>query len=219
MSHSLWTYGLYPTRILHPLDSPGKNIGVVCHAFLQGIFPTQGLNLCLLSLPALAGRLYTTSTTREALIPCIIFNCFLSLSHIQLLLPRELQHGRLSCPSVSHRVSSNSCPLSQGCHPIISFSVSPFSFCSQSFPESRAFLVNQFSASGGPRIGASALASVLAMSILDWFHLGLTSLFSLQFQGLSKVFSSTTIWKHQFLGTQPSLWSNSPICTQLLEKT
>ena len=84
MSYSLWTYGLYPTRILHPLDSPGKNTGVVCHAFLQGIFPTQGLKLCLLSLPALAGRLYTTSTTREALIPCIILNCFQSLSHIQL---------------------------------------------------------------------------------------------------------------------------------------
>ena len=151
----------------------------------------------------------------EMTVLLLFFSCSFMSDSLQ---PSGLQPTRFPCPSLSPGVCSNSCPLSQGCHPTISFSISPFSFCSQYFPASRAFPVNQFSASGGPRIGASALASVLAMNILGWFHLGLTSLFSLQFQGLSKVFSSTTIWKHQFLGTQPSLWSKSHINTWLLEK-
>ena len=97
-------------------------------------------------------------------------------------------------------------------------SVMPFSSCPQSFPAAGSFPMSQIFASGGQSIGASALASVLSMNIQGWFPLGLTSLISLQSRGLSRVFSSTTVQKHQFLGSQPSLWSNSHICTWLLEK-
>ena len=99
----------------------------------------------------------------------------------------------------------------------ISFSVLPFS-CLQSFPASRSFPMNQFFASAGQRIGASASASVLPMNIQDWFPLGWTALISLQSKGLSRVFSNTTVQKHQFFSTQLSLWSNSHIYTWLLEK-
>ena len=131
--------------------------------------------------------------------------------------PHGLQHARLPCLSLSPKVCSNSCPLSQQCHPTISSSVIPFS-CPQSFPASGSFPMSQFFASGGQRIGASALASVFPMSIQGRFPLGLTGLISLLSKGLSGVFSSTTIWKHQFFRTQPSLRSNSHIQTWLLEK-
>ena len=108
-------------------------------------------------------------------------------------------------------VCSNSCPLSQWCHPTISSSVAHFSPCPQSFPASGFFPVSQQFASGGQSIGASA--SVLPMSIQSWFPLGLTGLISLLSMRLSRVFSSTTIQKHPFFGTQPSLWSTSHIHT------
>ena len=126
----------------------------------------------------------------------------------------EQQHTRLPCLSPSPRACSNSCPLSQWCHPTISFSVVPFSYL-QSFPASQPFLTSWLFASGDESIGVSA--SVLPRNIQDWFLLGLTGLIALQSKGLSRVFSNTTV-KHQFSGTQPSLWSNSHICTRLLEK-
>ena len=95
----------------------------------------------------------------------------------------------------------------------------PFSSCLQSFPASGSFPMSWLFASGGQSIGASASASVLPVNIQDWFHLGLTSLISLQSKGLSRVFSNTTVQKHKLFGTQPSLWSNSHIHTWLLEKT
>ena len=94
----------------------------------------------------------------------------------------------------------------------------PFSSCLQSFPASGSFPMSWLFASGGQSIGASASASVLPVNIQDWFHLGLTSLISLQSKGLSRVFSNTTVQKHKLFGTQPSLWSNSHIHTWLLEK-
>ena len=97
--------------------------------------------------------------------------------------------------------------------PTISSSVVPFSFCLQSLPASGSFSMNQLFASGGQSIRAPASASVLPMKIEGWFPLGLTGLMSLQSKGLSRVFSSTTVWKHQFFGAQLSLWSNSHICT------
>ena len=116
-----------------------------------------------------------------------------------------LQHARPSCPSSTPGACLNSCPLSWWCHPTISSSVIPFSSCLQSFPASGSFLKSQFFASGGQSIGASASASVLPMNIQDWFPLGLTGLIFL----LSRVFSSSTIRKHQFFSAQPSLQSNS----------
>ena len=129
-----------------------------------------------------------------------------------------LQHARLPFPSPSPRACSDPCPLSQWCHPTISSSVFPFSSCLQSFPESGSFPMSLFLASGGQSIGASASASVLPMDIQGWFPLGLTSLISLQSKGLSRVFSNTSIQKHQFFSAHLSLWSSSHIHTWLLEK-
>ena len=128
-----------------------------------------------------------------------------------------LQHARLPCPSLSPRVCSNSYPLNWWCHTTISFSVVPFSSCLQSFPASESFPMSQFFTSGGQSIGASASASVLPMNIQDWFPLGFTGLISLLSKGLSWVFSSTTVPKHQFLSGQCSLWSSPHIHTWLLE--
>ena len=119
-----------------------------------------------------------------------------------------LQHTRPPCPLPSPRACSNSCPSSRWCHPTISSSVVPFSSCPQSFPASGSFQMSQFFTSGGQSVGASASASVLAMNIQDWSPLGWTGWISLQSKGLSRVFSNTTVQKHQFFGTQLSLWSN-----------
>ena len=127
-----------------------------------------------------------------------------------------MQHARLPCSSPSPRVYSNSCPLSWWCHPTISSSVVPFSYRPQSFPASGSFPMSQFFASGGQSIGASA--SVLPMNIQDWFPLELTGLISLLSKGLSRVFSSTTVRKHQLFSAQLYLWSNTHIHTWLLEK-
>ena len=125
------------------------------------------------------------------------------------LWPHGLQHARLSCPPapLCPRVCSNSCPLSQWYHPTISFSVNPFSSCPQPFPALRSFPMSQLFASRGQSVATSASASVLPMNIEGRFPLGLTGLISLQSQGLSRVFSNTTVRKHQFFIAQPSLWS------------
>ena len=129
--------------------------------------------------------------------------------------PHGLQHARLPCPSLSPRVCSNSCPLSQWCYPTVSSSVIPFS-CLQSYPASGSFPVSQLFPSGSQSIGASA--SVLPMDIQGWFPLGLTALISLQSKGLSGLFSSTTIWKHQFFSAQPFLLYG-PTLPSILRKT
>ena len=121
------------------------------------------------------------------------------------LWPHRLQPVRPPRPSVSPGVCPSTCPLNWWCYPTISSSATPFSFCLQSFLATGTFLMSQLFASGGQSIRASS--SVLPMSIQGWFPSGLTGLFSLQSKGLS----STTIWKHQFFGAQPSLWSNSHI--------
>ena len=132
------------------------------------------------------------------------------------LWPHGLQDTRLPCSSPCRRVCSNSCPLSQWFHPTISSSVIPFSSCPQSFPASGSFPINQFFTSGGQSIGVSA--SVLPLNIQGWFPSGLTGLIFLQSKGLSRVFSSTTLWKHLFFRVQPLLLSSSHIRTWLLEK-
>ena len=146
--------------------------------------------------------------------PLLFSHSFVSDS----LRPHGLQHTRLPCPSSSPSAGSDYCPLSQWCHPIISFSVIAFSSCLQSFPASGSSLMSRLFASGGQNIGASASVSVLPMNILEWFPLGWTGLISLQSKRLSGVFSNTTVQKHQFFGSRPSLWSNSQNLTWLLEK-
>ena len=134
------------------------------------------------------------------------------------LQPHELQHGRPPCPSPTPGVHLDSSPSSRWCHPAISSSVVPFSSCPQSLPASESFPVSQLFTWGGQSIRVSALASVLPMNTQDWSPLGWTCWISLKSKGLSRVFSNTTVQKHQFLGAQLSLQSNSHIHTLLLEK-
>ena len=115
------------------------------------------------------------------------------------LQPQGLQQARLPCPSPSPKVCSNSSPSSWWCHPTILSSVVPFSSCLQSFPASGSVLMSQLFISGGQSTGASTSASVLPKNIQGWFPLGLTGLVSLQSKGFSRVFSNTTVQKHQFL--------------------
>jgi len=114
----------------------------------------------------------------------------------------DLQHTRLPCPSPNPRACSNSRPSSQWCHPTILSSVVTFSSCPQSFPASGSSPMRQFFASGGQNIGVSASASVFPMNIQDWFPLGWTGWISLLSKGLSRVFASTSVQKHQFFGAQ-----------------
>jgi len=134
-------------------------------------------------------------------------NQFSSVPQLSLTLcdPHGLQHARLPCPSPTPRVCSNSCPLSRWCHPTISSSVIPFSFHLQSFPASGSFPMSQFLASCCQSIGVSASASVLPMNNQGWFPLRLTDWISLLSKGLLRVFSNTTVLKHQFFSTQLSL--------------
>ena len=141
-----------------------------------------------------------------------------SLSLVWLFVTPWLQHTRAPCPSPSPRACSNACPLSQRCHQTILSSLVPFSSCLQSFPGSGSFLMSQLFVSGGQSIRVSTSASVLPMNIQDLLPLRLTRWISLQSKGLSRVFSNTTVQKHQFWGAQPSLRSNSQIHTWLLEK-
>ena len=134
------------------------------------------------------------------------------------LWPLGLQHVRLPRPSPTPGAYSNSCPLSRWCHPTISSSVVPFSSLPQSLPASGSFPMSQLFTSGGQSIGVLASASVLPMNIQDWFLLGWTGWISLHSKGLSRVFSNSTVQKHQFFYTQTSLWSNSHIYTWPPEK-
>ena len=145
----------------------------------------------------------------------LIFVSVQLLSHVQLFATPWTAARQSSLSITNTGACSNSCPLSQWCHPMILSSVVPFSSWLQSFSVSGSFLISQLFTSGGQNIGTSA--SVLVMNIQDWFPLELTGLISLQSKGLSRVFSNTTVQKHQFFDVQPSLWSNSPIHTCLLE--
>ena len=121
------------------------------------------------------------------------------------LRPPGLQHTRPPWPSPTHGIYPNSCPLSRWCHPTISSSVVPFSSCPQSFPGSGSFQMSQLFTSGGQSIGVSASTSVLPVNTQDWSPLGWTGWISLQSKGLSRVFSNTTVQKHQFFSAQLSL--------------
>ena len=141
-----------------------------------------------------------------------------SLSHVQLFAtPWTAAWDRLHCPSATPAACSNSCPLTQWSHPTISSSVLSFC-CLHSFPASGSFQKSQLFTSGGQSIRVSASVSVLPMNIQDWFPLGLTGWLSLQSKELSRVFSNTTVQKHQFFSSQFSSQSNSHIHIWPLEK-
>ena len=151
-------------------------------------------------------KLHSLSTSTLSLQRTEYHNQFSSVAQSCLTLrPHRLQHTRLPYLSPTPGAFSNSCPLTPWCHPTTSSSVVPFSWCLQSFPASGSFPMNQFFASSSQNIGVSASASVLPVNIQDWFPLGWTGLISLKSKGLSRVFSNTTVQKHQFFGTQLSL--------------
>ena len=167
---------------------------------------------------------YFTRLFWKMIIMLSVYQCFMSAKHFSSvqsltcvwLQHHGLQHSRLPCPSPTPGAYSNSCSSSRWCHPTISSSVMPFSSCLQSFPASGSFQISQFFASGGWTIGASTL--VLSMNAQGWSPLEWTDWISLQSKALSRVFSNTTVQKHQFFGTQLSSQSNSHIHTWLLEK-
>ena len=134
------------------------------------------------------------------------------------LQPHEPQHARPPCPSPTPGVHPNQCPSSQWCHSTISSFVIPFSSGPQSFPASGSFPMSQLFASGDQNIGVSASTSVLPMNTQGWSPLGWTSWISLQSKGLSRIFSNTTVQKHQFFSSQLSSQANSHIHTWPLEK-
>ena len=162
----------------------------------------QGENLRTKSVNSLILRLLVSRTIRNKFWlfkpPSVQFS-YSIVSNI--LWPHGMQYADLPCPSPTIGACSNSCLLSWCCHPTISSSVIPFSSCLQSLPASGSFPMSQFFASSGQSIGASASASVLPMNIQDWFPLRWTCWISLWAKGLSRVFSNTTVQKHQFFGT------------------
>ena len=169
---------------------------------LKSIIDNTGNSYHIISTPM--GRNLMVRVSRELGLRkvSVQFGCSVVSNSLQ---PHGLQHARLPCPSPASRACSNSCPLSRWCHPTISSSVVPFSPCLQSFPASGSSSMSQFFTVGGQSIGVSALATVPPMNIQDWFPLGWTCWSSLQSKGLSRVFSNTTVQKHQFFGAQLSL--------------
>ena len=155
-----------------------------------------------------------------------LFHSLVSLSSVQFscsvvsnsLRPHKSQHTRPPCPPPTPGVHSNSCSSSQWCHPADSSSFVPFSSCPQSIPASKSFPMSQLFAWGSRSTGVSASASFLPKNTQDWSPLGWTNWLSLQSKWLSRVFSNTTVQKHQFFSAQLSSQSNTHIHTELLEK-
>ena len=159
--------------------------------------------------------IYLPKEAKDLLISSVQFSCSVVSDSLRR---HESQHTRPPCPSPTPGVHSNSRPSSQWCHPAISSSVVPSSSCPQSLPASESFPVSQHFTWGGQSTGVSALASFLPKKSQGWSPLGWTDWISLQSQGLSRVFSNTTVQKHQFFGAQLSSQSNSHIHTWPMEK-
>ena len=208
LSATLWTvvcqdpvYAISQARILEwiAISSPG-------------VLPNPGIKPKSPASPALAGRFFATEPAGKPMMIDLCSRYIVSDS----LRPHRLQHARLPYPSLSARACPNIMSIESVmlynhlilCHPHLLLS----------FPVSGVFPMNWLFASGGQSTGVSASASVLPINMQGWFLVGLTGLSSLLSKGLSRVFSNTTVEKHQFFGTQPSLWSNSPIHTWLLGK-
>ena len=184
---------------------PPSDFMYVCMYICMYVFPHQILNCC------------------DSWVAIAVITFFSSVQFgrsvvSDSLRPHESQHTRPPCPSPTPGVYSTSCPLSRWCHPAISSSVVPFSSCPQCFPASGSFPMSQLLAWGGQSIGVSASASVLPMNTQDLSPSGWTGWISLQSKGLSRVFSNTTVQKHQFSSAQLSSQSNSHIHTWPWEK-
>ena len=172
---------------------------------------------CVSEVSCIARQILYRWATGEAhinLYLLLLFSCSVVSDSLQ---SHWLQHTRLPCRSPSPGARPNPCSLSQWCHIVLSSVISISSYL-QSFPALGSFLMSWLFISGDRSIGASTSTSVLPVNIQDLFPLWLTGLISLQSKGLSRVFSNTTVQKHQFFGPHPSSWSNSHIHTWLLGK-
>ena len=161
---------------------------------------------------------FRTFLTNVFLISSVQFSSVSQSCLTDTLTPHESQHARPPCPSPTPGVHPISCPSNRWGHPAISSSFIPFSSCPQSLPASESFPVSQLFAWGGQSTGVSAWASFLPKNTQDWSPLEWTGWISLQSKRLSRVFSNTTVQKHQFFGTQPYSQSNSHIHTWPQEK-
>ena len=155
-------------------------------------------------------QMLMVSTSLYSLVSSVQFSLSVMSDSLQ---HHESQHARPQCPSPNPGVHWDSYPSSPWCHPAISSSVVPFSFCPQSLPESESFPMSQLFAWGGQSTGVSALASFLPKNTQDWSPLEWTGEISLQSKGLSRIFSKITVQKHKFSGTQLSSQSKSHIHT------
>ena len=183
--------------------------------FIEEWMSTQMLQNSCNGLPCFIDDVMSIWASKlERYFQSVQFSCSVASDSLR---PHE-SHARHPCPSQTPGVYSNSCLSSRWCHPAISSSVVPFSSFPQSLPASVSFPISQLFAWGGPSIGVSASTSVLPMNTQDWSPLGWTGWISLQSKGLSRVFSNTTVQKHQFFGTQLSSQSNSHIHIWPLEK-
>ena len=189
MSNSLWPHGLQHAR----LPCPSPTVWACDVRACVSVYCTK----CVGQLIVIFHLASVLPMTLEVQFSSVAQSCL-------TLQPHGLQHPRLPCPSPTSGAYSNSCASSRWCHPTISSSVVPFSSCPQSFPASGSFQMNQFFALGGQSIGVSASASVLPMNIQHWFPLGWTGWIPVQSKGPSRVFSNTTLQKHQFLVAQLS---------------
>ena len=201
-------------------DNPTKQNMVVCHLkiIIHLIIKLKYVCVCMVPIEFLfifiqilptymcVYNRFTENVTNKTAIffflPSVEFGCSVMSDSWW---PHGLQNDRPPCPSPTPGIYSNSCPFSRWCHQTISFSIVPFSSCLQSFPESGSFQMSQIFASGGQSIGGSASTSVLPVNSQDWSPLGWTGWISLQSKGLSRVFSNTTVQKHQFFGAELSL--------------
>ena len=200
----LMTFSAYACQSSFPTFA-----GIILPFRCNNLFPSR-----LFSRPS-TGRPQPLTAVLPVQLSSVQFSCSVVSDSLQ---PHESQHTRPPCPSPTPGVHPSSCRLSWWCHPAISCSVVPFSSCPQSLPASGSFPVSQLFAWGGQSIRVSASASVLQMNTQDWSPLEWTGWISLQSKGLSRVFSNTTVQKHQFFGTQLSSQYNSHIHTWLLEK-
>ena len=215
MSDSLWPHELQHIRPPCPSPTPGVHPNPCpsswwCH-------PTISSSVIPFSCP----QSFPGSFQMSQLLSSGVSFSSVQFSHSVVsnsLQPHEAQHTRNPCPSPSPGVHWNSHPLSWWCHPAISSSIVPFSSCLQSLPASESFPVSQPFTWGGQSTGVSALASVLPKNTQGWSPLEWTGWISLQAKGISRVFSKTTVQKHQLFGAQISSQSNSHIHTWLLEK-
>ena len=213
MSDSVRPHRWQPMRLPRPWDSPGKNTGLGCHFLLQRMkvkvrllsrvrlletpWTAEPRLLRPWDLPGKSKTIFDRDVSQFSLLQSRCSGMSDSLR------PYGLQDARLPCLSPNHRACSNSCPLSQWCHPTTSSSVIPLSSHLQSFSVSGSFQMSLFFASGSQSIGVSASVSILTMNIQNWLPFGWTHWISLQSKGLSRVFN-TTVQKHQFFSAQLS---------------